>query len=346
MTTPLHQRSAATRFSIALCLALTIAGVWHFVHADEALPKPAPANPDAGNLYDRALPAIVEILTDDHLNGAGCVVDAKGIVLTAAHVVRGSRRIEVLTHDRQRLTATVLAMDLGSDAALLELPARATAYPALPLAGATPRAGADVYLFGAPLYRHGVMLRGTVGRNAPTFEYLPGVRTYVEAIHVAGDGPRGTSGGPWLNADGRVVGMQSASMTDTLANRHPGIAMLIPVERLRNLIEKKADIAATTIGAAVEEIWEQDDKLRGKFPLRTEGLVLWEMEPLGPASRAGLIEGDVVTAVDGKPVRYRDEFLRLVRDSAPEAVLKFTYLRAGQLSPRTAEVRVMEMAKR
>ncbi|MEX2215451.1 MAG: trypsin-like peptidase domain-containing protein [Phycisphaeraceae bacterium] len=321
----MNRTAAAVSFSrsrarllLSVCLlALLAAG---FVAlADRDGPKTAP--PDAvtalppiltpSQLYDHAQAAVVEVIIDDHLNGSGWIADPSGLVFTAAHVVdRDHKRIEVMTSKGERIEATLVAVDAGHDMAMLRLAGRDAPYPALPTAISLPQPGEAIYLFGSPIYRHAIMIRGYVARRDMAFEYLSEQQTYIETMYVAADTPRGTSGGAWLNARGQVVGLQSGMMLDNSAQ--VGIAFVTPASAIHQLLQSKESATTLSLGVAIEEMWEQPTDFLRKFPAKTEGIVIRTAHDGGPAAKAGLGESDVIVAVDGVPIRYRDQFMRLI----------------------------------
>ena len=333
--------SAARGVALLLFLFLAFAT---FADKPAAPPMSAPPVAPIHTLYDRALPAIVEILVNDQLNGSGWIADREGYVITAAHVVSSDKpRIEILTKDQGRLDAKLIAVNLGHDLALLKLPQREGGYPFLTHAKKTPTAGSDIYLFGAPIYRHAVMLKGNVARNTTTFEYLPTQRSHIEAIHVAAHTPRGTSGGPWLTDTGEVVALQSGMMSDQ--NAQVGIAFVIPIQPIQFLLNTKASATTPTLGVAVEELWEQPRDFLKKYPAKLEGIVLRQPIADGPAAKAGLKESDVVLALSGHPVRLRDQFMRFIRDAKVGDEVKLRFLRDGNTTPQEVSVKIGRMEK-
>ena len=128
-----------------------------------------------------------------------------------------------------RRAAKVAAVDLGHDLALLRVDAREGGYPALPLAKEVPPPGAAVYLVATPMYQHGVLLRGMMAGDDSTFAYYS--PAYVEVMQVAGTVQAGTSGGPWFNRQGEVIGQQTGVMS---MNDIPiGVVDMSPVAALR-----------------------------------------------------------------------------------------------------------------
>jgi serine protease Do len=234
---------------------------------------------------------------------------------------RPGRKVEVLTSDGSRLQADGTAVDLGHDLALLRVPARDGGYQALKLAAAVPPPGMDVFIYSAAAFRHNVLQRGMIARDVLTFEHQG---HFIEVIQIAAMVQEGTSGGPWINRQGELMGVQSGSITTKSVPG--GIANAAPVQAVEILLERKRNASTSTIGVFVDEAWVlPPDQLR-RFPPGTEGMVVQALQADGPAARAGIKKGDVVTAVDKRAVRLRDDFIRLIRAKQPGQTIELTVL--------------------
>jgi serine protease Do len=197
---------------------------------------------------------------------------------------------------------------LGHDLALLKADSIGGDVAALELAEEMPAPASDVFLLGAPIYRHAVLVPGRVASPTTTFEYY--AEHYVEIVHFAAMVPMGMSGGAWLNSRGRLVGMQSGVMSQ---NSIPvGIAFVAPLDAVRAFIRGHESAATPTLGLAVDELWQQDRKTLDRFPPDKEGLLVTGLQEDGPAARAGLKRGDLVVGADGKKVRLSADLLRIV----------------------------------
>jgi S1-C subfamily serine protease len=208
-------------------------------------------------LYTRARAATVEVLTDGRLDGTGFIIAPDGRFITAAHVVEQPRkRIEARTI-HGRVEARLLALDLGHDLALMQLdpPPTGAEWPALPIAAHPPEVMRPLYLLGTPIFRHHVLLQGMVARDLPTYEYMPDLHRYISIVHLSAPSPAGTSGGPWMNERGEVVGVQSGMMTSR--GNHVGIAYMSPLPAIQALVRRGVDANTAWAGLAVEELWEQ-----------------------------------------------------------------------------------------
>jgi S1-C subfamily serine protease len=113
-------------------------------------------------------------------------------------------------------------------------------------------------------------------------------------------------------------------MTD--GGQPAGIIYGTPLETIRALLQSKKTVETATIGASNVEIWEKPGDFRRRYPEGTEGVVIGHIQEDGPAARAGLKDGDVVIAVDGRATGLCEQFLRLIRAKKPGDEVKLTVL--------------------
>ena len=263
-------------------------------------------------LYERIRPAIVEVLVDGRKNGSGCIVDGK--LVTAAHVTLTREPIEVLFADGLRVPATRLGEDLGHDLALFSLPQGDAPYPSLPLAEASPPVGTEVLLAGFPGSVGHVVLVGRIAQDRPQYWWYDG-RGSKRLLGVAGRAIRGTSGGPWLDGDGRVVGLNVGNYT--VDNQAAGIAHSAPPDAVRRLIEAGADVPVPTLWARFAAVRHHDTPLRQKAPRGRRGVIVSWVRSGGAGAQAGLRVGDTILAIDGTPTPDRNAFLDALRARTP-----------------------------
>jgi len=297
-----------------------------------ALPA-APASPSSiESIYRRCEAACVEVLVNGHHSGSGWFARADGLVVTAAHIFeRRDGDLEVVSPGRGRLACSLLAVDRGHDIALLKTKAASGDFPVLRIASARLRVGDEILQFGAPLFRAGVLQPGRVARPETLFEFYGSEKVYVEVVHVAAMMQGGTSGGPWLNQAGEVVGLQSGLMS--LEAKPVGIAYLAPAAPIRELLKTLCDAATPDAGFWVDQLWEREGEFLKKLPAMTEGLVVSGVRKAGPAAQADIQVGDVVTAAEGRKVARIRELLAIIRGKKPGEQLKLTLLRVGAPEP-------------
>lgn len=271
---------------------------------------------DETALYQRVTAACFETLVDGRLAGSGWFAPEPGWGFTAAHVVKNrDTQLQVQT-GKHIWNATLHAVDLEHDIALLNIETtNKPTPPGLPMARNFPPVGSEVRLHGAPVFRHRVWLPGRVAGTGPTYEFLGGEDMTIRCIHVAGFAPKGTSGGPWVNARGEIVGLQSGGMTSNKAL--VGISFVTPVDALAAILRSKQSAATPTLGAAAEEIVEQPADWIAKLPANQTGIVLKVIKKDGPLDQAGARDGDMILSLNGTSFSTRNAYYHALHQLDP-----------------------------
>jgi len=303
-------------------------------------PRPAA---DAARLYSAVWRASVFVLVNGRHTGSGFFADPNGLVVTAAHMVKGKPEgLEVVSPVAGRLKAERVAMDLGHDVALLRVPERAEPYPTHPIARRIPPPGSEVFLFGDPVFRHRLLLTGFVSVAEPTYCYNPGVQAYIRVFYVSGTSPEGTSGGCWLDPPGRVVGVQGGHLNTS--GKHPaGIAFVCPPQAIRELLATRRSPDTPTLGTRLDELWTQPAGFIARLPKGTTGIVTVIPDKDGPVAKAGLTKESVITAIDGKPVAYIDELMAVVATKKPGDEVTLEVLDPDNKPKRTVKARLAKV---
>jgi len=272
--------------------------------------------PPGEGLYDRVSRASAEIYLDGHLLGSGWFAAPEGLVVTVAHGLWGVKgKVEAATLEGTRLGAEIVAFDRGHDLALLKVPRGERPYPFLEVAPRVPEAGAEVFLYGAAFFRHGLLLSGRVARAIPGYEYYPEQKCCARVYYIAGPSPKGVSGGCWVDAKGRVVGGQSGLMTPP--GGPAGIAFAAPPEALLRLVRERTPAATADLGVTVEELGEQAAELIRRYPSGSRGVVAALVHEGGPSHAAGIRKHAMIVSVGGSEVQTRDAFYDALRRRRP-----------------------------
>ena len=153
---------------------------------------------------------------------------------------------------------------------------------------------------------------------------------------LSGTQQKGTSGGPWLDAQGRLCGVQSGIMI--LNGALQGISFVAPADVVSALLKSKTHAVTPSLRIAVEETWQQPRPYLKKFPPRTEGLVVKVLPKDGASARAGLPHDVLIHSVDGQPVRLPDDFLNAVRMKSPGEEVQLVYQVPGE--PETRNIAI------
>lgn len=263
--------------------------------------------------YARCLEATVGLVIGDNLVGWGWFASSDGLVVTSAQFFHhgDDRRIRLIADDDSEIGATLVVIDRGHDLAVLRVENHRKTVRYLPLARPRPTAGEKIFLFSAPYPPRKMLLVGYVTAPCTAFEYYYTPIGYVEATRIASFMQPNWSGGPWLNAAGEVVGVQSAVIAENGIT--VGLAFMIPGEFVRTLLGTLRNASTPTLGAKLEKLSQQGRAVFGKLPSGTRGLFVADVQENKPAAEAGIKTGDVITSIDGKEVMQVQDLLEQVR---------------------------------
>jgi serine protease Do len=262
--------------------------------------------------------------------GSGVIVDPKGYILTNHHVIERADRIRVkLQDDSQQYDAKVIGSDPETDLAVIKIDAK----KALPYAKVgnsdAVRVGDWAIAIGSPLGFEETMTAGIIsakGREIPGMG--PTRRQFQRFIQTDAAINRGNSGGPLLNIKGEIIGINTAIISSGGGFEGLGFAMPSNVAvNVYNQIIKQGKVTRGSIGITFTDANEATLRV---FGAKQGGVIIGEIQAGGPAEKAGLKSEDVITAINGKPVKNGEELVSIVADSAVGAVLKLTVLRGGK----------------
>lgn len=307
--------------------------MWACLAVALALAVPASAQPalDAASVYALAAPAVAVVRVTANGSpglGTGFVVDSTGVLVTAAHVARRTDAIAVDFGDGHTLGAELLGYDARRDLALLRVRPLAP-LPALEVADASSvRVGDAVVVIGTPRGRPRVMTTGAVRATGLTaLGQAPGIFILFDAEVAPGN-----SGGPLLDARGRVIGVVVAR---TGGGGGGGLAVSSSVLRdSMPVLSAGARIERPWIGIAGTSV-PQDPALPRGVPA-PRGVLVTEVLPGSPARAAGLRglnsdgpPGDIIVMIDGQPVADWDDLLRVLGARQPGDRIQLGIVRAG-----------------
>jgi len=257
--------------------------------------------------------------------GSGLIVDANGVVLTNAHVIEGASRILVVLGDGRELEADVLGSDRDADLAVLKVAARGL--PAVPLGrSAGLLMGETVIAIGNPFGLSNTVTTGVLsarGRTVPSES--SGVR-FSDFLQTDASINPGNSGGPLVNLAGEVIGVNTAIIQGA-----SGIGFAIPADRAQRVVDELlrfGELQPIWSGLLLETV---DSELARRNELAaTRGALVVRVYAGSPAARAGVREGDLLVAVDGRPVAAREDVSTAFHSVAPGTPVRLEARRASQ----------------
>jgi serine protease Do len=279
--------------------------------------------------------------------GSGFIVDKDGYILTNNHVVEGATRITVTLfgEDGEEYPAKVIGRDQLTDSALIKL----EQLPKAPLTVAKfgdseqLQPGDWVVAIGNPFGLDHTVSVGVVSALGRPFGGTPG--RPQEMIQTDAAINPGNSGGPLLNVRGEVVGINTAIFTDQ-RSANIGIGFAMPINTIRELLPqlRTGKVVRGRIGVNVQtgEISQSAAKAFG-LP-SPEGAVIVTVTEGGPADKAGLEPGDVVTEYNGQPVKSSDELVSKVVSTKPGSTVPLKVYRRGQARTMSVTIEELDLA--
>jgi serine protease Do len=290
-------------------------------------PQPQPGQPQQrpGPRGDRPVPRGL---------GSGFIISADGYVMTNHHVVDGSEQITVTLADKREFSAKLIGSDQRTDVALLKI--EASGLPAVRIGDSNRlRVGEWVIAIGSPFGLESTVTAGIVSAKArETGEFLPFIQTDV-AVNP------GNSGGPLINMRGEVVGINSQIFTTSGA--FAGISFAIPIDeamRVQDQLRVSGRVIRGRIGVTIGAVSREVAEAIGLS--KPQGALVTNVDPDGPAAKAGVEAGDVVLRFDGRAIESQSDLPRIVGGTRPGSKATMTVWRKG--SQRDLQVTVVEMA--
>ena len=359
----------ARRLSTALGgLVLAAAAAWPLAGtAQSAAPTPTVQLPDFSELAERVSPTVVNIRTTERRGssasphdldpnieeffrrfgipmpnrpdprrgprdddeprqrgvGSGFILSADGYIMTNAHVVDGAEEVIVTLTDKRELKARIIGADKRTDVAVVKVDATGLPFVKIGDVGRL-KVGEWVMAIGSPFGLENTVTAGIVSaKQRDTGDYLPFIQTDV-AINP------GNSGGPLLNLRGEVVGINSQIYSRS--GGFMGISFAIPIDEAMRVSEQLRTVGRVIrgrIGVTIAPVTKEVAEAIGLGAPR--GALVQSVEKDGPADKAGLEAGDIITKVDGKAVDKSGDLPRIVGSTKPGTKSTLQIYRRGNV---------------
>jgi S1-C subfamily serine protease len=320
LTEPASQKTGGKGFTVNQIYQQDAPGV-AFIQAESSPRPPSPFNPFGGG--------------GGTATGSGFVIDHEGHILTNAHVIQGANKIEVTlgdTDSSQPVSAQVVGKDASTDIALLKVDAPSDQLHPLPLGDSShAQVGDPVVAIGNPFGLDRTVTAGIVSALQREIK-APNGFTINNVIQTDAAINPGNSGGPLLDANGSVIGINS-QIESAGSGGNVGVGFAVPINTARQVVQQllaNGQVEHAYLGISGTDLTPQlADVLN--LPVK-QGALVQSVVPNGPADDAGVkggaatvsiggqqirAGGDVITAIDGKPVIGMDDVINVVNQKKP-----------------------------
>src|SRR6201994_823889 len=256
--------------------------------------------------------------------GSGFFISADGYAVTNNHVVDGADKVEVTTDDGKTYSAKVIGTDQRTDLALIKVEGGSN-FSFAKLSDTKPRIGDWVLAVGNPFGLGGTVTAGIVSASGRDIGNGP----YDDFIQIDAPVNKGNSGGPAFNTEGEVMGVNTAIYSPSGGS--VGIAFSIPASTVKSVVAQLKDKGSVSRGWIGVQIQPVTPDIADSLGLKkAEGALVAEPQANGPAAKAGIESGDVITAVNGESVKDARELARTIGGLSPGNSVKLNVLHKGQ----------------
>ena len=265
--------------------------------------------------------------------GSGFIISADGYMLTNNHMVEGAEKVDVELTDGRKFTAKIIGTDSDSDVAVVKIDAGNLPY--LELADSdTLEVGEWVLAIGNPLGLSHTVTAGIVSAKGRSGFGLADFENFIQtdaAINF------GNSGGPLINLDGKVVGINTAIAG---SSGNIGIGFAIPINMAKHVYDqliKGGTVERGFLGVGVEDLTPETAPYFG-LKEDAKGVLIPEVTPDSAADKAGIKYKDIILELNGKPVESRDAFRNQIAMLEPGSQIDLVVWRDGKRLPLTVKL--------
>jgi len=266
--------------------------------------------------------------------GSGFILSADGYVMTNAHVVEGAEEVIVTLTDKREFKAKTIGSDKRTDVALVKIEATGLPFVRTGDIGRL-KVGEWVIAIGSPFGLENTVTAGIVSaKSRDTGEFLPLIQTDV-AINP------GNSGGPLINMRGEVVGINSQIYSRS--GGYMGISFAIPIDEASRVVEQlrvSGRVTRGRIGVVIDQVTKEVAESIGLG--KPMGALVRSVEAGGPADKAGVEAGDIITKVEGRSVDRSGDLPRIVGGMKPGSKASLQVFRRGGYKDLTVTVAEFE----
>jgi len=267
--------------------------------------------------------------------GSGFFISPDGYAVTNNHVVDHAKSVQVTAADGTVYNARVIGTDPKTDLALIKVDGK-NDFPYVKFADHEPQVGDWVIAVGNPFGLGGTVTAGIVSAESRDIGSGP----YDDYIQIDAPINKGNSGGPAFDVNGNVIGINTAIYTPSGGS--VGIGFDIPAQTAKQVIAQLREHGSVTRGWLGVQIQPVTAGIADSLGMKkAQGAIVDKAQADSPAAKAGLKEGDVITAVNGTSVKDARDLARTIAMLAPDSSVKLDILRDGQAETLTVTLAAM-----
>ncbi len=302
---------------------------------------PNPRNPRAPRGRGQTPAPNPDDETEQHAGGSGFIISPDGYILTNNHVVEGASKVEVHYgadengNGGHTVAAKIIGRDPSTDIALLKIDV-GHALPTVPLGDSDKARNGDwAIAIGNPFQFENTLTVGVISAKGRALGLSEQTRSFENFIQTDAAINFGNSGGPLLNINGEVVGINTA-----IRGGAQGLGFATPINTAKRLLPqlKQGKVVRGYLGMTITEIGEKDRKAFNLPDVR--GALVQSVEQGKPADRAGIQHGDVIVELDGRPIQNNRQLIDYISYLPVGTDVKIGLFRNGQhmtVTAKTAE---------
>lgn len=260
--------------------------------------------------------------------GSGFIIDKDGYIITNNHVIDKAKQITVTLSDKKTYEARIIGQDPLTDLALIKIDAKGTDLPFIQLGDSDKIEVGDWSIaVGNPMGLENTVTVGIIsakgrshlglGNSGPIYQSFIQTDTPINI---------GNSGGPLVNIKGEVIGINSA-----INAMGQNLGFAIPINMAKSIMKQlreKGKVTRGYIGVNITDLTPQIAQGMGSSV--KEGVLINSVTSGGPAEKAGLMRGDIITEVDGKPIKDANSLMIYIGDAGSDGQVELTYYRADK----------------
>jgi len=263
--------------------------------------------------------------------GSGFFISADGYAVTNRHVTAGNESVEIVTDEQKTYKAKVVGADPASDIALLKVDTR-NDFAFVKFAEKSPRVGDRIFAVGNPFGLGGTVTAGIVSareRSIESDERSTDSNTYQDLIQIDAAINRGNSGGPSFDSEGNVIGVNTVILSPTGGSI--GIGFAIPAATAKAIVSQLMETGLVRRGSLGVQLQPMTPAIADVLDLKeARGALVAEPLADGPAKKAGIAAGDVITSINGEAIKDNRDVSRKMIGLAPGTKINLGVLHDGE----------------